>query len=133
MIHDTFAREITVYQEAEKVLISTDPNFNPIFRRSSSNIQVTPKKSTIIARILYGKDQEVDSVNGIGVDFQTKVSLPIGWVRLKVGKDGYEILKDCKRIEFDGRTFAPLSSNRPHGLFEIDYYTFLLQPIQPEE
>src|SRR5215217_4519980 len=83
-VHDTFAREITVYQEGEKVLLSTDPNFNPLYRRNTTNVQVTPKKTVINARIQYGRDQEFDSVTDAALDFQTKINFPIGWVRIKV-------------------------------------------------
>ena len=131
-IHDTWKREIVVYQEAEKTILSTDPNFNPIFRRNITNVEVEVSKSTIEARIYYGRNQEVAGINENGLDFQTKLGVPIGWVRLKVDPDGYEVLKDAKRIEFDGKVFKPLSSNRPHGLFDVRYYTFYLQPIEGE-
>ena len=132
-VHDTFARPITVYQDGTKILVSTDPNFNPLYRRNTSNVEVTPVATVINARVQYGRDQEFDAVTDSSLDFQTKINFPIGYCRIKVDTDGYELLKDAKRIEVDGKTFTVLSSNRPHGLFESTYYTFLLQPTDAEK
>ena len=30
-LHDTFGRDIVVYKEAKKVVISTDPNYNYLY------------------------------------------------------------------------------------------------------
>ena len=30
-LHDTFGRDIVVYKEAQKVVVSTDPNYNHLY------------------------------------------------------------------------------------------------------
>ena len=36
-LHDTFGRDIIVYKEAQKVIISTDPNYNYLYEYSWSS------------------------------------------------------------------------------------------------
>lgn len=131
-VHDTFKREIYVYSEGTNLVMSLDPNYNGFYQRNVPNVQVTPIRTTIQARIKYAAEQPVDGINQETIDFQTKVFLPAGSVRLKVDASGYEVMKDARRIEFDGRTFIPESTNRPHGLFAPKYYTFILKPLENE-
>ena len=35
-LHDTFGRDIVVYKEAQKVIISTDPSYNYLYNTASS-------------------------------------------------------------------------------------------------
>ena len=35
-LHDTFGRDIIVYKEAQKVIISTDPNYNYLYNSGGS-------------------------------------------------------------------------------------------------
>ena len=55
-IHETFARNITVYEEGEKILIAASPEFNGIYGRTSNGQKTTSKvivSHTLNVRIKY--------------------------------------------------------------------------------
>ena len=60
-LHDTFAREIVVYKEAQKVVINTDPNYNYIYNQTggTTSVQNVPQKKIMKARILYDDNREI--------------------------------------------------------------------------
>jgi len=88
-VHDTFKREIVIFKDAKRVVISTDVNYNFLYNNVSGNfnqtIKQTPQKQTFYARILYGKKQVEQEIDG-SVDSQTNLSLPVGHVRIKLKK-----------------------------------------------
>ena len=130
-LHDTFGRDIVVYKEAKKVIISTDPNYNYLYKNTRGQMSSVKNKiiqTTMKARILYVGRQNEDMFDG-EAGAQIKVDKHVGEVRVKVNKDGYEFLKDAKRCELDGRKFTISSDERPHGLFSPRYYTFYLKPV----
>jgi hypothetical protein len=132
-LHDTFARDIYVYKEAQTTVISTSPNYNPIYQENKNQSQTVSRKvvaQTFKARITYDTDRIQDNVTSPEIESQLKIKLPNGYVRIKVAKDGYEYLKGSKRVEFDGRKFSIQSDVRPHGLFVPTYYTFFLLPTE---
>ncbi|NDG53033.1 MAG: hypothetical protein EBY39_08430 [Flavobacteriia bacterium] len=130
-IHDTFAREIKFIKDAQKVILSTDPYYNYLYKNSRGQINSVKNKiveAKFKARILYVGRQEEDLFDG-ETNSQIKVDKHIGEVRIKVAKDGYEYLKNTKRCEFDGRKFTIVSDEMPHGLFAPKYYTFYLKAV----
>lgn len=124
-LHDTFARDIIVYKEAQKVVISTDPNYNYIYNETGSgqNIQNVPQKQVFKARVLYSTGGEIEymSKTKVGVDRR---------VRIKLKKEDYAQIQGVKRIELDGRMFLIDSDARPHGLFDVNFYTMHLNPVE---
>jgi hypothetical protein len=54
-IHETFAREITVFKEASQIVIITDPNFNPLYNTAGQTTSYvnTPVYKTFKVRIQY--------------------------------------------------------------------------------
>jgi len=132
-IHDTFARDIFIYKEAQVTILSTNPNYNPIYQQNSNQSQTVSRKvikSSFKARITYDTDRSQSVLTSPEIDSQLKLKMPDGYVRIKVANDGYEYLKDAKRVEFDGRKFTIESDVRPHGLFEPTFYTFFLLPTE---
>ena len=130
-VHDTFARDLVCIKEANKVILSTDPNYNYLYknvRGSVSSVQRKINQKTIKARILYIGRQQEDLFDA-QTSAQLKVEKVAGEVRIKVGKADYDYLKGTKRAEFDGRIFTMTSDERPHGLFTPQYYTFYLKPV----
>ena len=132
-LHDTFARDIYIYKEAQNVSITTSPNYNPKYDKNSVLSQTVTKKvqkETFKARITYDTDRAEPYVSSPEIDSQLKLKIPDGSVRIKIDQTGYNYIKEAKRIEFDGRRFSIESDVRPHGLFEPTYYTFFLLPTE---
>lgn len=130
-IHDTFARDIKFIKDAKRIILSTDPYYNYLYKNSKGQITSVQRKiieATFKARMLYIGRQNEDLFDG-EASAQIKVDKHVGEVRIKVGKDGYEYLKEAKRCEFDGRKFSIVSDEMPHGLFAPRYYTFYLKAV----
>jgi hypothetical protein len=126
-MHDTFARTIYAYKEAQKVIVSTDPNFNYLYNNVKGVSQIVRKSQfqTLNARILYVDKNKEEMYN---VDTQIKVERDIGEVRIKLDADGYAYFKDAKRVEIDGRLFYKITDVKKHGLFRPKFFTFYLRP-----
>lgn len=130
---ETWEQDIVVYQMPEKTIISQDPNFN-IFQANSQNMfnpENEPIRYVLKARILYQKDQQYpffDPYVGGQLDVaQLKQRSAEGITRIKVNESGYNILKGTKVVELDGFQFTIDTLERPHGLFNRDYFTFHLK------
>jgi hypothetical protein len=126
----TFLRPLVVYQEPEKTVIISDPNYNPLegaYNQNDTEVLNTPIYTTINGRILYDKDQEWSYVkpypgndNGqLKVKDQTVRS-----VRIKTDYSGHSLLSTAKKIELDGYLFDIQSQPRPHGPFGTGYWTY---------
>jgi hypothetical protein len=131
-IHETFARNITVYEEGEKVLISASSEFNGIYGKTSTGSSSTRKvvvSHTLNARIKYINAREQNFADG-NVSSQPDIDLVDGSVRITVNADGFDILKEAKRCEFEGRKYTIDSKGNPTGIFGPQYYHFFLSPIE---
>tara|TARA_R110000868_G_scaffold342810_3_gene603710 strand:- start:1491 stop:1949 length:459 start_codon:yes stop_codon:yes gene_type:complete len=131
-IHETFARNITVYEEGEKILIAASPEFNGIYGRTSSGQKTTSK--TIVSHTLNVRIKYIDAKQHWFSDTEVKSQLDIkiidGSVRITTDLAGFEIMKKAKRCEFEGRKYTINSKGNPTGMFGPQYYEFYLEPIE---
>jgi hypothetical protein len=133
-LHDTFGREIVVYKEAKKVIISTDPSYNYLYSNAGANtpnVQNVPVRKVFKARVRYDTDRSLEYFGE--ADAQVKINRPDpnSTVRIKLKIQDYSYIKDAKRIELDGRMFHVESDPRPHGLFDVvQFITLFLRPIE---
>ena len=129
-IHETFAREITVFKEASQIVIITDPNFNPLYNTAGQTTSIvnTPVSGTFKARIKYEDDIGKKYWSEGGLDSQIKLEVVVGTVRLKIDAAAYDFIKDGRRFDVDGKRYVLNSTFRPHGLFDNQYYTLYLKP-----
>lgn len=126
-IHDTFAREITVFKIGQRTAISSSPTYNALYRQQSSNTSTTEVSKTFFARIKYvDMNEELLKNPSPGQD---KIILPIGTVKIKVNLEGFNYVKEAKRVELDGRRFSIKSDGKPLGMFGPQYYEFILTPL----
>jgi hypothetical protein len=129
-IHDTFAREITVFKIGQRTVISSSANYNALYRQQSANTETTEVSQTFQARIKYVEMSETllqeSQSNSSGQD---KIILPAGTVKIKVNLEGYEYVREAKRVELDGRRFSIKSDGKPLGMFGPQYYEFILIPM----
>ena len=133
-IHETFAREITIYKEAGTVVIATNPSYNPYynqnFGQNAGQIVNNPIYKTFKARIYYNDDTTKRYFNEAGLKSQIKLELVVGSIRLKINQEAYDFVKDgdSRRYDVDGKRYILNSTFRPHGLFDNQYYTLYLKP-----
>jgi hypothetical protein len=132
-LHDTFARPVYYFKESKKVIIQTNPSYNPIYgqgQQFTESIKNVIDSGSFNARITYDTDKANSYINDPEIDSQLKLRLPDGYVRIKVDASGYNVIKKTKRVVFDERTFSIESDVRPHGLFTPSHYTFFLLPTE---
>lgn len=123
-IHDTFKKtQLKVYCESEVVVASTDPDFNPIFRRPSSHVVNQPQIHTIEARISYGDVLNNDRLENSGIKLSSNEAY------LKIKSEDFELFKQAKRMELNGERYSVSSEKRPIGMFSTKYYGIKLKKV----
>ena len=130
-IHETFARTITVYEEGERVLIAASSTYNGIYGKTAgggSSVSKTVVSHSIKARIKYMQVDENNLADG-QINSQLDISLINGSVRITVDSSGYDILREAKRCEFEGRKYEIVSKGQPTGIFGPQYFHFFLKPL----
>jgi hypothetical protein len=129
-LHATFARPISIFRQAQKIIISTTPNHNFIWDSSPTNdiVSNVAVSGVFQARIAYNKLQ---NRNQFGADKGDQVNFKIfeGDVRIKLDPTGAAFLDGATRAEFDGGIFEITTSVRPHGLFVPNFYTYFLKKL----
>jgi hypothetical protein len=121
-IHDTFARPVVVWKTPKRVVISSDLNYNFLYNDQES-IEVTyiPISGTFQCRIQWQDPSKTDGWSEIREEVRGNTC------RIKAKKDFVDFISDAERIEIDGRTVQTLGTSRPHGLFNIDFYTLFFK------
>ena len=56
-----------------------------------------------------------------------------GSAKITVKKNGYEFIKEARRVELDGQKFSIKSDGTPQGFTGNQFYTFLLTPLDEGE
>lgn len=131
-IHETFARNITVYEEGKKILIAASSEYNGIYGRTgegATSTSTTSVSHTIKARIKYIDARGANLSEG-GINSQLDIELVDGSVRITVDAAGFNLLKEAKRCEFEGGKYEIVSKGNPTGIFGPQYYHFYLKPIE---
>jgi hypothetical protein len=133
-IAKTFERTIYGFKDGERISLASNPQFNAFYRQQSSNTEFSEVSMEIQARIRYVKsDEELFVFKGgsSNSDNQDKIALPAGSVKIKVNREGYEFIRDARRIELDGNRFSIVSNARQIAMFGPDYspyYEYILTP-----
>ena len=106
-LHTTFSRDITIFKNPKKTVVSTSARFNPIYGRrdtgSTSSISYETVSGVFPARVYHLTSDEAH----LSADRQTKIILPAG-----------------SSIKSDGT---------PQGFAGNQFYTFLLTPLEEGE
>lgn len=129
-LHATFARPITIFKTAQQVVISTNPAHNFLFQDAPMNdiVQNVIQSGVFPARILYGKREDLTQFAGAN-NQQPVIRLKEGEARIKLDPTGAAFLQGVDRVTFDNTIFDLTTSQRPHGLFDPNFYTFYLKKI----
>jgi len=133
-LHETFAKDITVYKNGTKVLIAHDPKYNAVYGRNNvgkrDSVEYETLSETFDARIYYVKAEEELFNNETS---QVKIIMPKGSVKIFVKKDGFDFIQEARRVEFDGRKFSIKTDGAPFGLTGNLFYSFYLFPLDESE
>ena len=128
-LHDTWKLPFQAYKEQKKVILSHNPNYSSAYKNPQGLTNSTPVSKTIWARLYYvPKGLEVASPNISNQD-ALRLALAEIQLRIKIVKEDYEFLKDAERIEVEGQIYTIHSAERPHGLFNAQFYTIYLKRV----
>jgi|TARA_Y100000593_G_scaffold69905_1_gene128332 hypothetical protein len=130
-VHDTFARNITVYKTKKEVYVATNPVFESTYNALYQKLKNAPttrtevSKYTVAARVQYRPVQEEQDEGGIGA--QVNVQFGIGELRLKLNETAYKDLIFATKIEIDGVIWRIVTDASRSGLFTPQYYVLYLE------
>ena len=124
-LHDTFARPVTVWKTPERVVISTNPNYNFLYNEQESiEVSYIPISGTFDCRIQWQDPSTTMGWPEIREEIRGNIC------RIKAKKDFVTFIDNAERIEIDGRPVQAMGTNRPHGLFNIDFYTLFFKETE---
>ena len=130
-VHDTFARDITIYKNKKEVFVATNPVFKSTYNalynklKNSPTTRNTVSKYTVKARIQYRPIQDKEDEGGIGA--QVNVQWGVGELRLKLTETAYSDFRFATKIEIDGVIWRIVTDASRAGLFSPQYYVLYLE------
>lgn len=124
-IHDTFARDITIYKSEKQAFVATNNTYNALYSRVLNQKGNEKKVEPVIvkARISYFNGNSKED----GFNQDTGISVPGDSIRIKIDENGYTILKQSTDIEVDGELFDVVSDASKSGMFSVKYYQIFLK------
>lgn len=128
-LHATFGRPVAIFKTAQETVIQTSAS-NSMFQGSPENdvVQNVIQSGVFLARILYGKKQDRNPYGGFPTQ-QPTVEVEEGEVRMKLDPTGAAFLAGAERVTVDGNILRVVTSPRPHGLFNPNFYTFFFKKL----
>jgi hypothetical protein len=121
-LHDTFSRLVTVYKTPERVIISSDSNYNFLYNdQEAIEVAYIPISGQFECRIQW---QDPSKMMGWP---EIREEVRGNFCRIKAKKDFVDFISDAEKIEIDTRPVQSVGSSRPHGLFNVDFYTLFFK------
>jgi hypothetical protein len=121
-LHDTFSRLVTVYKTPNRVVISSDNSYNFLYNDQEA-IEVTyvPISGQFDCRIEWQDPSKLMGWPEIREEIRGNIC------RIKAKKDFVDFISDAEKIEIDERPVQSMGTSKPHGLFNIDFYTLFFK------
>ena len=132
-VHATFAITVRVIKINRKTALSSNPNYNSIYRQGQTDVVEEEIYQDIQARVRYlkmGEEIFNESDGSSSTSVQSRIILPAGSVRIKVDEAASAYMKDCKRVEISGKRYILMHGPRPIGFFDKEaFWEYFLAPI----
>jgi hypothetical protein len=124
-LHDTFARNVTAWKTPQRVVVSSDPNYNFLYSdQESIEVSYIPISGNFDCRIQWQDPSKMMGWPEIREEVRGNIC------RIKAKKDFVDFISDAEKIEIDGRPVQAVGTSRPHGLFNIDFYTLFFKETE---
>lgn len=121
-LHDTFSRKVVAWKTPERVVISSDTNYNFLYNEQESiEVNYVPVSGVFDCRIQWQDPSKTMGWPEIKEEVRGNIC------RIKAKKDFVDFISDTEKIEIDKRPVQSIGSSKPHGLFEIDFYTLFFK------
>lgn len=132
-VFDSFKRDekIKIYFAPDEVYI-TDANYNADFQQSitSAFLTQTPVYEECDARVIFLDNQPAEHFIGGGGELNLKARQNYGRMKIQVELAGYNLLKDCKQVIYQGDKFVQEGDVRKVGILgEIQFYSIIYSKI----
>lgn len=126
-MHDTFARDISVFKRENEIFVATNGTYNALYARikEAPTTRAKVTKTTVKARILYAQQQSEMDLPGTRA--QINVQMSEGVVRVKIDEAGYKLFTQASKIEIDGEVFRIVSDPAKAGPFKVKFYVLYLR------
>jgi len=126
-IHDTFARDITIFKKEKQVFVGTNSTYNALYSRmrDQKGSDKVVESINVKARIAYAGSFE--SARSNDENEITGLDIPQDHVRIKIDETGYNLLRQATDIEIDGELFNITSDASKAGMFSVKYFNLLLK------
>lgn len=134
LVHDTMKRPLYVYKNPKKTIVSSveqNKNHNSLFgddQYSEEQVKYTPVSGIFYGRILYEDNFTSNELLNFNKSIPDKVQE--NFIRIKIDEEGYDFIKDSKKINIDGQNCEITTTDRRHGLFNPEYRTLWLRRIK---
>ncbi len=121
-LHETFGRNVVIYKDPKRVDIISSDDYISIYRdyRQGDNLQfeLEPVSGIFLMRIQWqNAKKEYDDYKIL------ETPIPDQMCRLKMKPDAFDFLKEHKSFYVDGIACEKVGFDKPHGLFNVDFYT----------
>ncbi len=131
-IHATFAVTITCFKINRKTSLTSNPNYNSIYKQGQTNVAEEELSQDFLARVRYMKAGEElfnESDGSSSTSVQSRIILPAGSVKIKVDYAAHLFIKEAKRIEIGGQRYIVFHGPRQIGFFDKQkYWEYFLAP-----
>ena len=121
----TFCRSFIINKTPKKVVTSTTSTFYPGYGQSSNESQITyiPVSGIYSGIISYNTNQTQENL------YEARSAISKGEVRLKVQKDTYDVIKNCKNESFviDNNVYNLISDEYIQSYLGLQYFYFVLK------
>lgn len=121
-IHSTWGRDVYIFLEPQRVIITEDANYNYGYGDSQPAINVT---YTPVSGVFKGRIKWMDIDTKYIVDYfdELKPNTLNNFARIKLDPSGYHFLGTGQReIWVDDKKCDWNGTAQPHGLFGVQYY-----------
>lgn len=122
-IHDTFSRPVVVWKTPERIVVSSDVNYNFLYHEQDQSLEVNyvPISGIFDCRIQWQDPSKMLGWPEIKEEVRGNIC------RIKAKKEMVDFMSNHEKIEIDGRPVQSLGTNKPHGLFKNDFYTMFFR------
>jgi hypothetical protein len=126
-IHDTFARDISIYKKKKSIYVATNQTYNALYARIKDQAKTIEEvtTTTVKARIQYMDRQYIAEEYALRA--QTNLPISEGQLRIKLDPAGYEAFTFANRIEIDGFVWKIKTDEAAIGLFSPHFYMLYLE------
>lgn len=129
-LHDTFSKEITVWQRSSQEIVSEDDSYDAFYDKKKSDVIYSSQSRVIKARTKHLDRQDKEFALAINsAANQINVTQEFDVVRIKVDNSDSEYVRDAEKVTIENKDYSVITVPRPHGLFETNYDTFYLRSL----